>query len=67
MTEETAALGTKQEALEAEKPETLVNVVFKNTYVGTLGIFYKKNQYRIPQKIADLLKDDIEKITISEA
>jgi hypothetical protein len=60
-------MGTKQEALEAEKPETLVQVAFKNTYVGTLGIFYKKNHYRIPQKIADLLEDDIEKITTSEA
>jgi hypothetical protein len=51
----------------SEEAEAMVSVVFKHTYVGTLGIFYKKNQYRIPQKIADLLKDDIEPRETSEA
>jgi hypothetical protein len=42
------------------KTEGQVSVKFKRTYVGTLGIFYKKNQYTISKKMAELLKDDIE-------
>jgi hypothetical protein len=60
-------MGNKKETSEAEKQEEMVSVVFKHTYVGTLGIFYKKNRYRIPKKIADQLKDDIEPIETSEA
>ncbi|MDR3170318.1 MAG: hypothetical protein LBU17_01680 [Treponema sp.] len=37
-----------------------VTVFFKNTYIGTHGIFYRKNRYTISRTLADMLKDDIE-------
>ena len=37
-----------------------VKVLFKNTYIGEHGIFYKKNKYTIANELAEILKDDIE-------
>ncbi|MDR1301542.1 MAG: hypothetical protein LBK43_03615 [Treponema sp.] len=43
-----------------EKGET-VKVLFRNTYIGDKGIFYKKNWYTIDKKLAEQLQADIEK------
>lgn len=45
---------------ETESRDGTVKVRFKNTYIGSYGIFYKKNTYTITKKLADVLKNDIE-------
>jgi hypothetical protein len=42
------------------KPEEKVEVLIKNTYIGTYGIFYKNNRYIITKRMAEELKDDLE-------
>jgi hypothetical protein len=43
----------------APDKEGFVEVVFKNTYIGNLGVFYKKNKYILTKRLAEILKEDI--------
>jgi hypothetical protein len=52
--------GTTSELGAALVKDETVDVVFKNTYVGDLGVFYKKNKYAVTKRLAEMLKDDIE-------
>jgi hypothetical protein len=51
---------TKDEVSVETKPKEKIKVLFKNTYMGELGIFYKNNYYSIDEDLTEKLKDDIE-------
>ncbi|MDR1956891.1 MAG: hypothetical protein LBQ30_08565 [Treponema sp.] len=59
-------IDTETKATEPEdkknKPETSKNikVLFKNTYIGKHGIFYKKNRYTISTELAEIMKNDLQ-------
>jgi hypothetical protein len=42
-----------------ESEDKKVSVKFKNTYIGSLGVFYKNNRYDIINKLSEKLKNDI--------
>jgi hypothetical protein len=47
-----------EEANAENKPKEKIKVLFKNTYIGELGIYYKNNYYFIDEGTAEKLKDD---------
>jgi hypothetical protein len=50
----------KPDSASAKSDAGTVRVLFKNTCVGEYGIFYRKNQYTIAKKLAEIMKEDLE-------
>jgi hypothetical protein len=52
--------GTGKPDGDSSEKTDMVKVLFKNTYIGEYGIFYKKNRYTITKKLAEIMKNDLE-------
>jgi hypothetical protein len=45
-----------------EKTEKTIKVNFNNTYIGTLGLYYKGKTYELTDELYKLFKNDCEEI-----
>jgi hypothetical protein len=51
---------SKKISQEEAKPKEKIRALFKNTYIGELGVYYKNNYYFLDEEFAEKLKDDTE-------
>jgi hypothetical protein len=61
MGEKTAGEKKLERPIENPGGETeMVKVTFRQTYVGSYGVYHKKNTYTLPRNIAKILQNDID-------
>jgi hypothetical protein len=48
----------EQDEVATNEPKEKIRVLFTNTYIGELGVYYKNNYYFLDEELAEKLKDD---------